>query len=138
MTYMNLKKKSNETKKKNIRNIIYFFSIAIKIGNKARRNRQSHRMDCMRKDPSYKDLCVEVEHKTILDAHQKCREELLDAAREYRVDHGMFDFEASAVYKHCKDLCRELRRVDDPSADIPSDGDEQEDKENNVVSAQIL
>ena len=50
----------------------------------------------------------------------------------------MFDFEASAVYKHCKDLCRELRRVDDPSADIPSDGDEQEDKENNVVSAQIL
>ena len=92
----------------------------------------------MRKDPSYKDLCVEVEHKAILDAQHKCREELLDAAREYRVDHGMFDFEASAVYKHCKDLCRELRRVDDPSANIPSDGDEQEDKENNVVSSQIL
>ena len=93
----------------------------------------------MRNDPSYKDLCVEDEHKAILDAHHRCRQELLDGAREYRMDNAMFDYEARNVYKECMALNRQLRQVDDPTADIPSGGEEQEDKENNnVVSSQIL
>ena len=96
-------------------------------------------MECMRKDPSYDGACVEDKHKAILDAHHQSRVELLNAAREHRRDQGMFDFEALTVYEECMALNRQLRRVDDPTADIPSGGEEQEDKENNnVVSSQIL
>ena len=102
----------------------FFFSLGLKIGNPARQNRQNHRLACMSNDPSYKDACVEDEHKAILDAHHRCRQELLDAAREHRMDHGMYDYEARNVYKECMALNQKLRRLDDPTADIPSGGED--------------
>ena len=112
-----------------------FLSFGLKIGYPARQSRQEHRLECMRKDPTYKGKCVEVEHISVLKAHHNFRQEILEAARNYRMENGMFDFRASAVYKHCVELNRLLLEVDDLAADIPSDVEQPDE---NLVSAQTV
>ena len=95
-------------------------------------------MECLNKDPFYKDKCVEDEHKLILETHQKYRVGLLNGAREFRMDSSMYDHQSSFVFRHCMELDREIEGVDFPDADIPSEIVPDDHDHDQQVSTQCL